>query len=178
MKFALIVVAAFCVFVVTTISAQSAATLPVGSIVFVCTPTPPRNPPSNGQRNIAQPFSLVVDGNDRPVEFLDGKYPLALNLKVAKIYVNTAAQGLPATARVGVIIYYAATDAEHEAYSILAIMKDRSYKVGLMIRTPTAFTSAPIDAGRGTCVSAPAAARSKTPSPRPSKPAAKTPAAN
>jgi hypothetical protein len=127
-------------------SPQPAARVSSGTIL-ACTPIEDRQPAA-GQVGIAQPFFLLLDGNDRPIRFEGGTLPAKIPFRVDKI---EPAAGLPGL-RVGAIIRYAAKDTQHEMYTTLAIMKDGTYQLGLMVRTPTQSTGGPVYAGHGTCV--------------------------
>lgn len=121
--------------------------IPPGSTVLACTPIEDAKPPP-GQIAIAEPFSLVIDPSGRPLEFVGGVLPAKIPFQVAKI---EPAAG-PPEMRVGAVIHYAARDAAHEMYTALAVMKDGTYRLGLMVKTPTQSTNGPVYAGHGTCV--------------------------
>ncbi|HZK91868.1 MAG TPA: hypothetical protein VFC56_17130 [Stellaceae bacterium] len=122
-----------------------------GSVVLACTPIEDR-PPPHGQVGIAQPFSILLDRNDKPIAFVGGALPTKIPFKVASI---DPAAG-PPNLRVGAIIRYAAKDNANEMHTELAIMKDGSYRLGLMLKTPTQSTGGAVNIGHGTCVSKPA----------------------
>lgn len=134
-------------------AAQPASPLavPPGSVVLACTPTQDR-PPPNGQQYLAQPFQILLDPDNRPIAFMGGTLPANIPYQVASI---DPAAG-PADMRVGAIINYAARDSQHEMRTELAIMKDGSYRLGLMLKTPTQSTGGAVIIGRGTCVGKPA----------------------
>ena len=125
--------------------------IPAGSVVIACTPIEDR-PPPNGQTSLAQPFSILVDPNNRPIAFVGGALPAKVPYQVASI---DPAAG-PPQVRVGAIIRYAAKDKQSEMHTELAIMKDGTYLLGLMLKTPTQSTGGTINIGHGTCVTKPA----------------------
>jgi hypothetical protein len=125
--------------------------IPPGSVVLACTPIEDHQYPA-GQVGVAQPFSLLLDRNDHPLGFL-GALPVRIPFKVEKIEQATAA---PPQLRVGAVIHYAANDAEHQMYTALAVMKDGTYRLEIVLKTPQQPTLVPADAGHGTCVSKPA----------------------
>ena len=124
---------------------------PPGSVVLACTPIEDR-PPPNGQTPLARPFSILLDPSNRPIAFVGGTLPAKIPYKVASI---DQAKG-PPQVRVGAIIRYAARDQQSEMHTELAIMQDGTYRLGLMLKTPTQSTGGAVDIGHGTCVSKPA----------------------
>jgi hypothetical protein len=130
---------------------QAPPPIPAGSTVIACTPIEDAKPPP-GQVAIAQPFSLVLDPRGRPLEFIGGTLPAKIPFKVQTV----EPAGGPPEMRVGAIIRYAARDTAHEMYTELAIMKDGTYRLGLVVKTPTQSTPGAVNAGHGTCVDRPA----------------------
>ena len=125
--------------------------IPSGSVVLACTPIEDRPPPS-GQAPLTQSFSILVDASNRPLAFVGGTLPAKIPYQVASI---DPAAG-PPQVRVGAIIRYAAKDRQSEMHTELAIMKDGTYLLGLMLKTPTQSTGGTINIGHGTCVARPA----------------------
>jgi hypothetical protein len=128
-----------------------APALPPGATILSCTPIEDRPPPP-GQVSLLQPFSLVLDRDGRPLQFVGTALPVRIPFAVAKI---EPANG-PPEMRVGAMIHYAAKDTAHEMYSALAIMKDGTYRLGVMVKTPEQSTNGLVNAGHGTCVGKPA----------------------
>jgi hypothetical protein len=132
-------------------AAQPGQPAPPGSVILACTPISQR-PPPQGEQNLAQPFSILLDRNDHPLAFVGGVLPARIPYQVSRI----DPAGGPPQVRIGAIIRYAAKDANSEMRTELAIMKDNTYRLGLMLKTPTQSTGGTVDIAHGTCTSRPA----------------------